>query len=185
MSDAGEQKGKWVNLIPVTLKQANDFVKAYHRHHGPVTGWKFGVGLEHEGQLAGVGIASRPVSRMTQKKEPQTIEITRVCTRGLRNAPSMLYGALSRASFALGYNRVISKILCTETGHSLKCAGWKCIGESAGGSWSRPSRKRIDKHPTGKKSNWELRAGEQNQRSKTHECDTRQAARQTEVAMER
>jgi hypothetical protein len=26
-------------------------------------------------------------------------------------------------------------------------AGWRLIGETAGGSWSRPSRPRVDKHP--------------------------------------
>lgn len=146
-----------MELTPITLKVANDFVKKHHRHHGPVTGWKFGVGLEHDGKLVGVAIAGRPVSRMTQTNEPQTIEITRVCTLGHRNAPSMLYGAISRAAFSLGYTKVISFILCTETGHSLKCADWKCVGPSAGGSWSRPSRGREDDHPLERKMKWELR----------------------------
>lgn len=144
-----------MKLMPVTLAQANEFVKLHHRHHGPVTGWKFGVGIQEEGELIGVAIASRPVSRMTQQKEPQTCEVTRVCTRGHKNAPSMLYGAISRAAFALGYTRIISFILCTETGHSLKCAGWTCVGPSAGGSWSRPSRKRQNDHPLEPKVKWE------------------------------
>lgn len=147
-----------MRLVPVTLKQANDFVKAHHRHHGPVTGWKFGVGVEVNSELVGVAIAGRPVSRMTQANEPQTIEITRVCTLGHRNAPSMLYGAISRAAFALGYTKVISFILCEETGHSLKCANWKCVGKSAGGSWNRPSRNRTDDHPLQAKMRYELRA---------------------------
>jgi hypothetical protein len=145
-----------VKLIPITLKQANAFVKAHHRHHGLVTGWKFGVGLEHEGELIGVAIAGRPVSRMTQTNEPQTIEVTRVCTLGHKNAPSMLYGAISRAAFALGYTKVISFILCEETGHSLKCANWRYVGKSAGGTWSRPSRERQDNHPLQGKMKWEL-----------------------------
>ena len=128
--------------MPITLKQANDFVAAHHRHHGPVTGWKFGVGVEVDGELVGVAIAGRPVSRMTQTKEPQTVEVTRVCTLGHKNAPSMLYGAISRAAHSLGYNRVISFILCSESGHSLKAAGWKCTGQTSGGEWTRPSRAR-------------------------------------------
>ncbi len=148
-----------MRLVPVTLKQANEFVTAHHRHHGPVTGWKFGVGLDHDNELVGVAIAGRPVSRMTQTNEPQTIEVTRVCTLGHKNAPSMLYGAISRAAFALGYNKVISFILCTETGHSLKCANWKCVGTSAGGSWSRPSRGRQNNHPLEKKHKYQLVLG--------------------------
>jgi hypothetical protein len=131
-----------LSLIPVTLKQANEFVKSHHRHHGPVTGWKFGVGLECDGELVGVAIAGRPIARMTQTKEPQTIEITRVCTLGHKNAPSMLYGSISRAAFALGYTKVISFILCTESGHSLKCANWDCKSKTSGGEWTRPSRAR-------------------------------------------
>lgn len=145
-------------LVPVTLKVANEFVKAHHRHHGPVTGWKFGVGLELDGELIGVAIAGRPVSRMTQQNEPQTIEVTRVCTLGHKNAPSMLYGAISRAAFALGYTKVISFILCEETGHSLKCANWKCVGKSAGRTWSRPSRTRENDHPLQAKMKWQLEA---------------------------
>lgn len=30
-----------LRLVPVTLKQANAFVAAHHRHHKPVTGHKF------------------------------------------------------------------------------------------------------------------------------------------------
>src|ERR1051326_8260618 len=131
-----------MNLVPITLKQANEFVAAHHRHHGPVVGWKFGVGVEVNGELVGVAICGRPIARMTQAKEPLTLEVTRVCTLGHKNAPSMLYGAISRAAFALGYTKVISFVLCTETGHSLKCAGWKCVGKTAGGEWSRPSRGR-------------------------------------------
>jgi len=136
-----------LELIPVTLKQANDFVVTHHRHHGPVVGWKFGVGVALDGECVGVAICGRPVSRMTQKNEPRTLEVTRVCTLGHKNTPSMLYGAISRAAFALGYTKVISFILCTESGHSLKCANWKCVGKTSGGSWSRPSRGRTDKHP--------------------------------------
>lgn len=142
--------------MPITLKVANEFVRLHHRHHGPVTGWKWGVGLELDGQLIGVAIAGRPTSRMRQTNEPQTIEVTRVCTLGHRNAPSMLYGAMSRAAFALGYTKVISFILCEETGHSLECANWKCTGESAGGGYSRPSRARNDTHPLGPKKRYEL-----------------------------
>jgi len=50
-------------LVPVSLKDANAFVAAHHRHHKPVTGHKFSIGCEAEGRLVGVVIAGRPVSR--------------------------------------------------------------------------------------------------------------------------
>ena len=50
-----------LELIPMTLAQANDFVAQHHRHHGRVQGHKFSIGCMSGGQLAGVVIAGRPV----------------------------------------------------------------------------------------------------------------------------
>ena len=52
-----------LKLIPISLKDANAFVAAHHRHHKSVTGHKFSIGCEAEGRLVGVVIAGRPVSR--------------------------------------------------------------------------------------------------------------------------
>ena len=140
-----------LELVPVTLKQAQAFVAQYHRHHGPPLSWKFGVSVVRDDELVGVGIAGRPVARMTDSKEPRTIEITRVCSAGEPHVPSMIYGALSRASFALGYNKVISIILKREPGTSLKAAGFVFSHNVRGGKWSRAKRPRKDLHPTGPK----------------------------------
>lgn len=48
---------------------------------------------------------------------------------------------------ALGFKRIGTYILASEPGTSLTAAGWRLIGETKGGSWSRPSRGRTDKHP--------------------------------------
>ena len=56
----------------------------------------------------------------------------------------------------LGYVRLITNILASEPGTSLKAAGWTYVGEAGGGSWSVPSRPREDKHPTEKKVRWEV-----------------------------
>lgn len=37
-------------------------------------------------------------------------------------------------------------ILASENGTSLRASGWKEIGRAGGGTWSRPSREREDKH---------------------------------------
>ena len=37
-------KNKNMKVIPISLKQANDFVEKYHRHHNPVVGHKFSIG---------------------------------------------------------------------------------------------------------------------------------------------
>jgi hypothetical protein len=38
----------------------------------------------------------------------------------------------------------------------MRAAGWRKIGETKGGSWSRPSRERDDKHPTEPKMLFEV-----------------------------
>ena len=104
-------------------------------------------------QIVGVAIIGRPVARMLQ--DGYTAEVTRLCTDGTRNACSFLYGAAWRAAKALGYRRLITYILSDEPGTSLTAAGWRLIGERGGGSWSVPSRPRIDTHPLQKKLLWE------------------------------
>jgi hypothetical protein len=93
-----------LNLCRVELAQANAFVAAHHRHHSPVVGHKFSLGAQLAGDLMGVVIVGRPVSRM--RDDGDTLEVTRLCTTGHRNACSFLYGAAARATFALGYHRI-------------------------------------------------------------------------------
>ena len=130
---------------PIDLDEANEFVRRHHRHHKPVLFHKFSIGAALRGEVVGVAIVGRPVARM--RDDGLTLEVTRLCTDGTRNACSFLYGAAARAAFALGYRRIGTYILYTEAGISLRASGWKLIGEVKGRSWSCPSRPRIDKHP--------------------------------------
>lgn len=140
-------------VVPVTLAEANAFVTQHHRHHPPVVGHKFSVGVVDGDTVHGVAIVGRPVSRRLD--DGWTLEVTRVATDGTKNAASALYGAARRATFALGYRRLVTYTLTTEPGTSLRAAGWKVIGLAGGGSWSRPSRPRTDKAPTMEKLRWE------------------------------
>ena len=83
-------------LKPVSLREENEYVRQNHRHHKPVVGHKFSIGCESNGVLVGVVIAGRPVSRYLD--DGRTLEVTRCCTNGERNACSMLYGAAARAA---------------------------------------------------------------------------------------
>lgn len=142
-----------LHLINVTLADANAFVARLHRHHKPVVGHKFSLGATDDDALVGVAIVGRPVARM--RDDGDTLEVTRLCTDGTRNACSFLYGACARAAFALGFHRIGTYTLPDEGGASLRATGWKLLGERGGGSWSRASRERTDKHPTQKKLLWE------------------------------
>jgi hypothetical protein len=138
------------------LGEANAFVHQHHRHHRPVVGHVFSIGAALDGKIVGVAIVGRPVSRM--RDDGITAEVTRLCTDGTKNACSFLYGACARAAFALGFKRIGTYILATEPGTSLTAANWRNMGERGGGSWSVPSRPRVDKHPTQGKLLFEILA---------------------------
>jgi hypothetical protein len=127
----------------VSLAEANAFVTEHHRHHQHVVGHKFAIGAVADGTLVGVVIVGRPVSRM--RDDGKTLEVTRLCTDGSKNACSFLYGCAARAAFALGYERIGTYIRLDEPGTSLVAAGWRRMGLAGGGSWDRLSRARTDK----------------------------------------
>ena len=142
-----------LRLVPVSLRDANAFVAAHHRHHKPVVGHKFSIGCETEGRLAGVVIAGRPVSRHLD--DGHTLEVTRLCTTGERNACSMLYGAAVRAARAMGYRKVITYILDSECGASLKASGFVCEGPAGGMEWTgRRKPKDSGQYPHQMKTRW-------------------------------
>ena len=142
--------------VPLPLDEANAFVAQYHRHHKPVIGHKFSIGAALGERIVGAVIVGRPVAR--GRDDGLTLEVTRLCTDGTKNACSFLYGAAARAGFALGYKRIGTYILQSEDGVSLRAAGWKMISEVKGRSWSCQSRPRVDKHPTQGKLLWEAGA---------------------------
>lgn len=147
-----------LRLVPITLREANAYVARNHRHHQPVQGCIAVVGVERGGEIVGVGIVGRPVGRGLQ--DGYTAEVTRCCTDGTKNVPSMIYRALWRAVKALGYRRLVTYTLPQEGGASLRAAGFKLIGQAGGGTWHRPNtgRPRVDLHPTQEKLRWELAA---------------------------
>jgi hypothetical protein len=134
-----------LRLSPIDFDAAAEFVRLHHRHHTPPVGHKFSLAAMLDGQLVGVVIVGRPVAR--RRDDGRTLEVTRLCTTGAKNACSFLYGAAAKACFALGYSRIGTYILKREPGTSLVAAGWKLIGETPGKSWSVPTRPRDDKHP--------------------------------------
>ena len=145
-----------LHIVPISLAEANEFVRLHHRHHAPVPGAKFCVAVSDGEKVVGVAIVGRPIARLLDNG--WTLEVNRTCTDGTPNANSALYGAVRRAAFALGYRSLITYTLPTESGASLRGAGWKLLGEAGGGKWSRASRPRVDLHPLQAKLKWEATA---------------------------
>ncbi len=146
-----------LRLRAVSFAEACAFIDAHHRHHRRPQGWKFGIGLEGpDGALRGVLVVGRPVARMIATRDAGALEVTRCCVLpDTPNGASMLYGAAWRAARRLGCKRLITYVLDSESGVSLTAAGWGRVAPSRGGSWSRPSRGRVDAAPTCAKWRWE------------------------------
>ena len=142
-----------LEICPMTLREANAYVEQYHRHHGPVVGHKFSIGLSDGEKIVGVAIVGRPVAR--HLNDGWTLEVNRLCTDGTHNACSMLYAAAWRAARAMGYKRLVTYILDTENGASLRGAGWKCIGQAGGLRWTGKRRPEVDLCPAQMKIRFE------------------------------
>lgn len=128
-----------LHVIPLTLRAANAFVAEHHRHHKPVRGHKFSIGVvDDDGTLRGVAIVGRPVAR--HYDDGLTAEVNRSCTDGTPNANSALYGAAWRTAKGMGYLRLITYTQEGESGVSLLAAGWRVVAQrKARGSWADSS----------------------------------------------
>ena len=144
-----------LELQPITYKEACDFISKYHRHHLPPQGWKFGVAVNNGNNIVGVITVGRPVARYYDNG--LTLEVTRCCTDGTKNACSKLYGTAWLVTKSLGYKRLITYTLASEKGASLKASGYKLLNQTKGGSWNCLNRPRVDKHPIGEKLLWQIK----------------------------
>jgi hypothetical protein len=118
-----------VKIVPVTFREAKEFIGKHHRHNKPPIGHKFSIGVEDEGNLVGVVSAGRPIARHFD--DGLTIEVNRSCTNGAKNANSMLYGAAWRCAKAMGYLRMVTYTQLNESGSSLRAVGFVKIKELA------------------------------------------------------
>jgi hypothetical protein len=123
-----------MRLVPISIREANRYVLHHHRHHRPTQGALFALAAELNGELVGVAIVGRPVGRGLQ--DGRTVEVTRVCTDGTRNACSFLYGRCRRAAAALGYERVVTYTRQDESGASPRGAGFVQEELLAARSWA-------------------------------------------------
>lgn len=142
-----------LELVPIDLLTANDFVRRLHRHSKPTVSHKLSVGVQRDGALRGVAIAGRPVSRALD--DGWTIEIYRVCTDGTRNACSKLYAACCTSARGQGYRKAITYTLDSEPGSSLRAAGFGPVAEVTDRQWDCPSRPREERDLIGGKVRWE------------------------------
>lgn len=141
-----------LKAVPLELKESNEFVAKYHRHHDPVHRDKFRVGCSEGEVLVGVANVGRPVSRVLD--DGKTLEVTRLCTTGEKDVCSFLYSRCARIAKEMGYSKIITYILESENGTSLKASGWHKEADTNGHNWSCKSRPRKTTAPTCDKQRW-------------------------------
>ena len=135
-----------LELMPLSLREANEYIKSYHRQNKPTRAGKYAIGVKDGDKLVGVAITGRPIARMLDDKV--TAEVLRVCTADAspKNTCSMLYGACWRALKAMGGKRMVTYTLQSEPGSSLRGAGWTIVAElkprPISQAWKGSDRKR-------------------------------------------
>jgi len=149
-----------LTLKPITLKDARRFIDLKHRHCRMPQGGLVAVSCWDGLSVRGVAILGRPRRGL---QDGWTCEITRVGTDGVRNGCSILYGSLIRTAKSLGYQRVVTYTLKSESGSSLKAVGFIPVAEvkSDDGQGRKRYRMRTDLfgekiRDEGPKVRWEI-----------------------------
>ena len=130
-----------LQLKPITVQDAKPYIARHHRHNKSPQSGLCAVSVVDGENLVGVAVLGRPSARALQ--DGYTAEITRNTTEGHLNACSMLYGALLRVAKALGYHRVYTYTLKSESGSSLRAVGFLVDAElQPRPTWNCQSRPR-------------------------------------------
>lgn len=141
-----------LEIRPCHIRNAREYVREHHRHNIPPVGGKFAVSCYDGERLCGVAVCGRPVARYSDNGK--TLEILRCCTDGTFNACSKLYGACRRIGFDMGYERIITYTLKSESGASLRASGFRYDGEAGGKHWTGQRRRDYYISPEEMKCRW-------------------------------
>ena len=114
-----------LTVRPCGITAARAGVARLHRHLPRVLGGLVAFEALDDGWPVGWAIVGRPVAPVLQARG--WVEVTRVAHDGTRNAGSLLYGAAARWARREG-SPVLTYTLPTESGASLRGAGWVVVG---------------------------------------------------------
>ena len=150
-----------LEIIPITIRAANEFVEMYHRHNKKVQGARFAVGCISNNELVAVGIVGRPVARKLDNG--LTAEITRLCAKpeAPKNACSFLYGRCWRIWQQMGGTRMITYTFRKEAGGSIRATGGRMIGATRGfgdhlKGWQTRANREKQENVKEPKFRWEI-----------------------------
>ena len=148
-----------LKAAPITIKEANEIVEAQHRHNLPVHGAKFAIACTIDGEIQGCAIVDSPVSRFLD--DGFTAEVVRCCVfdDAPKGACSFLYACCWRAWRAMGGTKIITYTLQTESGASMRGAGWTVVHESAENKstgWQTRENRKMQDVSRQPKFRWEM-----------------------------
>ena len=150
-----------MEVVPITIRYAKEFVNKYHRHNKAPVGAKFAIGCLFNDEIVGVAIVGRPIARKLDNQF--TAEVVRLCTKinSPKNVCSFLYAKCWRIWQQMGGKKMITYTLEKENGHSLKAVGWKILGQTKpfknGTGWTtRKNRVYQPLVPSESKNRWEI-----------------------------
>ena len=133
-----------MQALPLTQRAAKAYIDEHHRHHKAAHADVFRIAAaDDDGTILGVMQVGRPVNRNLD--DGRTLEVLRLCSEGGQNVCSFLYSRAARIAKELGYKHIVTYILETENGSSLRASGWLLEAKDCGGgSWDTPARRRED-----------------------------------------
>jgi hypothetical protein len=148
-----------LHIVQIDKDEANAWVEQYSRHSVQVVQHRFSLGALADGEFVGVAIVENPKARGNQ--DGWTLEVTRLTTNGYPNACSFLYGACWRTIKAMGWLRAVTYTHESESGASVRAAGWVATDWVRSREWDTPSRRRKPaRYELSDRIRWEIRAVE-------------------------
>lgn len=120
--------------MPMTRAEANDLIRRWHSHHGPVRMHRFALGAIVGGDVVGCVVVGNAKAHALQAQGAW--EVVRLCTNGHRNAASFLLGAAWRSARAMGVVRMVSYTRKDELGTCYRAAGWQIVAETKADDWT-------------------------------------------------
>lgn len=128
-----------LSAVACTVAKAQRFVRAVHRHHGPVPGGYayWAIAALSGRSVVGVAIVGRPTNRNSDDGE--TVEVLRIAALDVPNVCSFLLATCARTAKAAGCASIITYTLETESGDSPKAAGWDREADGIVSWWQHSS----------------------------------------------
>lgn len=142
MTIAARNRTSPLVALPTDQAEAFAFVGLHHRHLKDVLlpGCRYALAIARDGEMVGAAVMGRPIAQKTSAK-PGIMEIARTCVlAGVMGGNSKLYRMCSNIAAELGYWKIQTFTLESESGVSLRAAGFFLERPASEDSERRPNQ---------------------------------------------